>query len=115
MKFLLDESAEVKLALFLESAGHDVEYVLRDFPVGLPDRAILARAHAAQRIPITNDRDFGELVFRHRQPHSGVLYFRLALDTTATLKIDCLQRLLCAHQADLGRFIVVDAHGIRIA
>jgi hypothetical protein len=49
MKFVLDESAEVKLALFLESAGHDVEYVRRDFPIGLSDRAILARAHTAHR------------------------------------------------------------------
>jgi predicted nuclease of predicted toxin-antitoxin system len=115
MRFLLDESAEVKLARFLQSAGHDVEYVQRDFPVGLPDRAILERAHAAQRILITNDRDFGELVFRHQQPHSGVIYFRLPLDTTAAQKIVWLRQLLDAHQADLGRFIVVDAHGIRIA
>jgi predicted nuclease of predicted toxin-antitoxin system len=115
MRFLLDESAEVKIAHFLESAGHDVAYVLRDFPVGLPDRAILERAHAAQRILITNDRDFGELVFLHRQPHSGVIYFRLPLDTTAAQKIDWLRHLLGAHQADLGRFIVIDTNGIRIA
>jgi hypothetical protein len=44
-----------------------------------------------------------------------VIYFRLPLDTTAAQKIVWLRQLLDAHQADLGRFIVVDAHGIRIA
>lgn len=38
---------------------------------------------------ITDDRDFGELVFRHRQVHAGVIYFRLipksaARDTEGT-------------------------------
>src|SRR2546423_1625438 len=101
MNFLLDESAEVKIAAFLEIRGHDVKYVKRDYPIGWPDHRVLALAHSEQRILITNDRDFGELVFRHHQPHSGVIYFRLPLDTTAAQKIAWLLQLLTSHQADL--------------
>lgn len=64
---------------------------------------------------LTNDRDFGELVFRHGQPHAGVIYFRLPLDVTAANKIDWLRRLLTGHQADLGKFIVVEPGGIRVS
>ena len=114
MKFLLDESAEIKIARYLENEGHDVSVVQRDFPVGLPDHQLLARANSEARILITNDRDFGELVIRHRQPHAGVIYFRLPKDSTATEKIDRLTELLSRRRQDLGRFIVVSAKGIRV-
>ena len=114
MRFLLDQSAEARIATYLISEGHDAKRVGRDFPHGLPDDQVLAIARVEQRILITNDRDFGELVFRHRQPHAGVIYFRLPLDADATEKIVWLQRLLAAHQQDLDRFIVVSEQGIRV-
>lgn len=77
MRFLLDESAGARLAAYLTREGHEVTTIARDYAQGLTDRAVLAIAHAERRILITNDRDFGELVFRERQPHSGVILFRL--------------------------------------
>jgi predicted nuclease of predicted toxin-antitoxin system len=115
MRFLLDESAEVRIARFLETEGHDVKYVLRDFPIGLPDAAILALAHSEQRVLITNDRDFGELVFRLHHHHSGVVYFRLPDDADATQKIDWMRRILTQHVADLGKYIVVEPGRLRIS
>src|SRR5581483_6100263 len=44
---------------------------------GLPDTQVLAIAYPEGRVPITDDRDVGELVFRHRQPHAGVIFLRL--------------------------------------
>ena len=63
---------------------------------------------------ITNDRDFGELVFRQRRRHAGVIYFGLPLDTTASQKIGWVRQLLTTYQQDLGMFMVIDSHGIRI-
>ena len=42
MKFLLDESAELRISLFLQQEGHDVKAVARDYPHGLPDDDVLA-------------------------------------------------------------------------
>jgi predicted nuclease of predicted toxin-antitoxin system len=39
---------------------------------------VLAIATAEQRVLLTNDKDFGELIFRRRLPHAGVILFRLA-------------------------------------
>jgi len=50
MRFMLDESAEVKIGAALETDEHDVKIVQRDFAVGLPDREILRLAYAEQRI-----------------------------------------------------------------
>jgi predicted nuclease of predicted toxin-antitoxin system len=63
-KFLLDESADFPLAAELLSHGHDVKTVVRDFQAAISDPEVLAIAIAEDRIVITNDHDFGELVFR---------------------------------------------------
>ena len=114
MRFLLDESAEFRIALFLRDAGHDVTAIAHEYPQSLPDRDVLAIANAEQRILITNDRDFGELIFRERLPHTGVIYFRLPLDTTADQKIAWLQRILAEHADALSQFIVVMPTRLRI-
>jgi predicted nuclease of predicted toxin-antitoxin system len=114
MRFLLDESAEVKIATFLRSLGHDVNVTQHDFAVGLPDDAILLLAHAEARILITNDSDFGELVFLRRMPHTGVIYFRFPEDSTADQKIASLRGLLADRPSDLGRFLVLTPSGIRV-
>jgi len=115
MRFLLDESAEFKIAAFLENEGHDVTAIAHDYPNALSDREVLRIAHAEQRVLITNDRDFGELVFLHQVPHHGVVYFRLPLDTTAAQKIDRLRQILVHHAGDLGKYIVVEPSRLRIS
>ena len=50
MKFLIDESADARLARYLLSIGHDVKQVARDYSPGIPDERVLILAHAEQRI-----------------------------------------------------------------
>src|SRR5439155_9442899 len=114
MRFLLDESAELRIAAFLKQAGHDVTSIAEDHPRSIQDHEVLAIANAEQRILITNDRDFGELVFRQQLPHAGVIYFRLPLDTGAEEKINWLARVLRDYAAGLDQFIVIRPSGIRI-
>ena len=49
------------------------------------DASILQFAVAEQRIVITNDKDFGEMIYRKDLPHCGVVLLRL-LDTSAGAK-----------------------------
>lgn len=114
MKFLLDESAEVQIAQFLESLGHDVKVVHKDYPIGIDDTQILSMAHSEQRIVITNDRDFGELVFKRKHPHSRVIYFRFPLDSGAVEKINALKILLSTHTNDLNKFLTINPRSIRV-
>jgi len=44
---------------------------------GIDDEGVLLRSRQANAILLTADKDFGELVFRQRLLHSGVLLFRL--------------------------------------
>ena len=71
MRFLVDESADARLATHLGALGHDAVFIVRSHMPGLTDDEILAVAHTEGRVLITDDRDFGKLVFRLGRPHSG--------------------------------------------
>lgn len=74
---------------------------------------IIQQAFAADWILITNDKDFGEQVYRARRPHRGVIFMRLE-DERAANKIEVLRRLLESYADRLAdRFVVVTETGVR--
>lgn len=113
MKFLIDESADARLAAYLNGLGHDAKTVAGDYFAALQDQDVLAIARREKRILITNDRDFGELVFRLGQPHTGVLLFRLST-TILAVKIERLDHVLATHTDDLEQFLVVTDRQVRV-
>lgn len=68
MRFLFDQSTDRRLAMYLKELGHDVTVVALDYPPSLPDEQVLGIALQEQRILVTEDRDFGELIFRRHLP-----------------------------------------------
>ena len=114
LRFLLDQSADARLVPYLRALGHDAVRIGKDHPPGLPDATVLALAVAERRILITDDRDFGELVFRHRQPHTGVIYFRLGEYAEFPLKQARLDHVLSQYADQLDRFLVVSRTTVRV-
>ena len=114
MKFLVDESADARLATHLKSLGHDATTVARDYMPGLEDTEVLAIAQREGRILIANDRDFGELIHRLNLPHEGVIFFRL--DTTKLeVKIERLNHVLTEYADQLHAFLVVTEKRVRVS
>ena len=74
---------------------------------------MLTLAHAERRILITDDRDFGELVFRYLQPHTGMIYFRLD-NTVLGVRLTRLQDVLASHADQLDQFLIVTLRQIRV-
>ena len=114
MKFLLDADVEYRLATYLQATGHDVKTIARDYPTSLADRAVLAIACKEQRVLLTNDRDYGELIFRQHLPHRGVIYFRLKNSKDISLKQQWLETILHVHKDNLHEFLVVTPKGVRV-
>ncbi len=78
MRFLANENVPVVSIHHLRAAEHDVSSVIQGLP-GAIDEAILAQAHVEQRIILTFDCGYGELIYRHRLPPPlGVVHFRFA-------------------------------------
>lgn len=114
MRFLVDECTGPRVARWLRSEGHEVFSVF-DQARGIPDDEILAKSLFENWILITNDKDFGEMIFRERRRHHGIIFLRL-YDERAANKIEVLRQLF-ANYADrlLGEFITVTETKVRFS
>lgn len=70
MRFLIDECIGPAVAKWLREQGYEV-FSVYDEARGLDDDAIIQKAFAENWILITNDKDFGEKIYRGRRPHRG--------------------------------------------
>lgn len=76
MRFLADENVPLASVRILRLGGHDILYASETMP-GAPDASLISRAQRDNRVIITFDRDFGELVFRDRLASPpGIIYLR---------------------------------------
>jgi len=114
VRFLVDECTGPAVALWLTSLGHEVFSVF-DEAAGISDEEVLSKAFDEDMIVITNDKDFGEMIFRERRPHKGVIFLRLGDERSAN-KIACMQNVLENHAGKLqGRFITISENRVRFA
>lgn len=111
MRFLADENFPRPSIDLLVAGGHDVAIVLRRTP-SVEDDEVAERASSEQRILLTFDSDFGEMIFRHglERPPS-VVYFRLdpqEPSQPAALLADITQRFEI-----IGMFTTVEEASVR--
>jgi len=76
VRWLIDECVDAGLALLLRELGHDVVYMSEVAP-RTPDADVLLRADRENRLLLTEDKDFGDLVFRRARPVPGVVLLRI--------------------------------------
>ena len=113
MKFLLDVCADSRL---LRSAllelGHDVLSASERFPQP-SDETLLAHARDDGRVLITEDKDFGELVFLRGLPHG--CFVRL-VGMSPRAKLVGIRNLIesYGHAMRDGAIIVVTEQRVRI-
>ena len=113
MRFLLDCCAASRtLHAALVDHGHDVLSASAGYSTA-SDETLLELAHRERRVLITEDKDFGELVFLRRLPHPCIV--RL-VGLAAEEKADAVRDLIEHHAAAMheGAIIVVTATRVRI-
>ena len=113
MRFVVDECTGPAVASWLRSQDHDVVSVYEDAR-RMPDELILPLAVREDRIVVTNDKDFGDLIFAHGMAHRGVILLRLG-DERAPSKIAAIARVLEGYASQIvGNFVVVTETVVRI-
>ena len=114
MKLLLDQDVYAATARFLLDLGHDVVLVAGLGLSRAQDREILRVAQEQNRVLVTRDRDFGNLVFV-RELGAGVIYLRIMPSTQNVVHAE-LERMLSLHtEEELAQaFVVVEPGGHRI-
>ena len=85
MKFITDENLGIRVPKFLKSLGYDVKSAI-EVALSRPDTDILELASKENRILLTTDKDFGELVFKEKLIHSGVILLRLKNESVENKK-----------------------------
>jgi len=114
MRFFVDECTGPAVAEWLRGQKHEV-FSVYDEARGLDDDAIIQKAYTEKWILITNDKDFGEKIYREGYPHRGVILLRLD-DERPAAKIRVLQRLLQGYGDQLSdQFVAVTETKVRFA
>ena len=76
MRLLANENFPLTSVKILEKAGYDIIYAGLDF-IGILDNEVIDIAIKEERIIITFDRDYGELIFKKGyRPKAGVIFLR---------------------------------------
>lgn len=113
IKLIADENIPGKSVQILRDAGYDVLSISDKFPA-LRDVDILAMANRENRILITCDSDFGDLIFRDGlECSTGVIYLRLEAFKSNEPGDIVLSYLSVAPAHFDGRFSVVDRARLR--
>jgi predicted nuclease of predicted toxin-antitoxin system len=112
-KFLVDECVGLDIANWLQEQGYDAISIY-DIATGSDDNEVLEKAFTENRILITCDKDFGEMIFKGQKQHVGVILLRLANEKPShTILI--LKNLFDHYSHDLfGNFVVVSESVVRI-
>ena len=113
MRFLVDENLGRRLVHALRDRGHDVAWVVECMQ-GRRDVDILNVANAEERIIITNDPDFGTLVFHERTACHGVVLLRIHDASFETARDMTLAAIDQYGDQLVGQLSVITDQSIRI-
>ena len=113
-RFLADESCDFRIVRTLRSAGHDV-VAISETARGATDEVVIALAVEDNRILVTEDTDFGQLVYARGHQSSGVILIRFPGSTRASLSE--LVRTLVDETGERlnGAFVVMQPGRTRIS
>ena len=114
LRFLADESLDFAVVRSLRAARYDVFAVCESMP-GAADSDLIALAAEENRILITEDKDFGWLVFASHARSAGVILVRFPGNARETLAQVIVE--LVHHQGEnlADSFAVVEPGRARIS
>jgi predicted nuclease of predicted toxin-antitoxin system len=114
MRFLADENCDFTVVEALRAAGHDVLCISEITPRA-EDSEVIKIADDEKRILLTEDKDFGQLVYSHGQKTLGVIFLRFPTSTRRQISRAVIN--LVKQQGDklAGCFITVQPGRIRIS
>ena len=113
MNLLADESIGKSIVDELRQNGHNVLYIA-EFAPSIDDEAVLHQANLNRALLLTEDKDFGELVFRQGLVHMGVVLIRLS-GLSLSAKVTSVSTVLANHKDELlEAFSVISPGRVRI-
>jgi predicted nuclease of predicted toxin-antitoxin system len=107
VRFLVDECLSPALAAALCKGGHDAVHIVDLGQRGAPDTVVMQLARLQQRVLVSADTDFGELLARNHASEPSVVLFRGDEVDPAALAATLLGNLEQVEQVLVSGAIVV--------
>lgn len=108
-----DKSVDFGIIKELRLKGIEV-FSIAETSTGITDKEVLQIANYNNSLLITEDKDFGELAYRLKLQHSGILLIRLS-DIHRPERIILVREILLTHADKLtANFSVLNKSGLRI-
>jgi len=114
MRFLADESCDFAVVRALRRAGFDVLCISESSP-RTEDSEVIRLALHEGRILLTEDKDFGRLVYSHGQDTLGVIFLRFPTFARREISRDVLNLVKQQGEKLVGSFVTVQPGRIRIS
>ena len=113
VRFLADESCDFSAVRALRTAGFDVLAVVERCP-GATDDEVIALSVEEGRVLLTEDKDFGQLVFAANRESAGVILIRFPAGARGTLPTRVVQTAEREREALRGAFVVIQPRRTRL-
>jgi predicted nuclease of predicted toxin-antitoxin system len=99
----------------LRAAGHDAVHLRHEGLIKLPDAEIVEKALREDRVVLTFDLDFGDILAAAHSKSPSVVIFRLRNQTPAAVN-PRLDRVIndCKEELAYGAIIIVEDEGYRV-
>ena len=113
IRLLADVNIEKPIVDYLVKKGYDVRWI-PNYDCKMSDGNLLKMANDERRLLLTNDKDFGELVFLQKKLLLGVVLFRVK-GQDVVLKVKLIKKLMENHGDKLmNHFTVINENKVRI-
>jgi predicted nuclease of predicted toxin-antitoxin system len=114
LRFLADESCDFGIVRALREKGFDV-VALSEIARHTVDSEVIAQASLENRILLTEDKDFGQLVFASRADSAGVILIRFPGNARKTLQETVVRLILERGDEIRNAFVVLQPSHIRVS
>lgn len=105
LKFLANVNVEKPIIDFLVKKGFDIKWIV-DIDKRMSDIQVCKIADNEQRIVLSNDKDFGEIVFFQKKILYGIILFRVKGQNSLE-KITLLEKLLDKYADKITNHFVI--------
>ena len=113
LSLLADENIDQRLVSSLRLAGISV-YSVAESSTGITDEEVMRLSEDLGALILTDDKDFGEIVFRKQRSCPGIVLLRLT-GVDYSRKADHLIQVIKRYGSEMiGKFVVITAERVRI-
>ena len=113
LSLLADENIDQRLVSSLRLAGISVYSVAESSP-GITDEEVMPLSENLRAMILTDDKDFGEIVFRKQRSCRGIVLLRLT-GVDYSRKADHVIQVIDRYGSEMiGKFVVITAERVRI-